>query len=457
MKRAPLVLAVLLVLTAIVPVGAVAAAPSSTSTPALDSSTTVAQVSDSNNTTTTTGPTVADQARVTAVTFDEDYLRTTREDENSFNATGPYAVFAVSQNVEAARVTQPKAEAKVLDGARTVRVSFAPDAAPPGQRSLYTLELYFEDGSTRSFDLYASQTDQIVASADLREAQDLLDQMRADAEERGYATDVDGLENFYEWQKEQAELFSNLFGPQLEQLFAWFIFTLTTPFAILFIAAVILVAAWRLLKVHGSKLRSLQGGVDLIDQTRQQMLLEYRNQQDAADEERLEDVAEIGPNHVYWQDAFGIQSVKQLADEFAWGRPVTDTEGNIVRDTDAAPLTDDDGEVITWSDGTPVYPAVMEHRGIQDLLEADRVGDTWLEPVTRRDMLGDQSTALAHAKRALMRMTTHHGMPEYRRARSEVRSMMQDLEQARSADGGAATRHRRQRRSGNGAPAGGDD
>ncbi|RDZ49689.1 hypothetical protein C5C07_20115, partial [Haloferax sp. Atlit-4N] len=229
MTRAPLVLAVLLVLTAIVPVGAVAAAPSSAAQEALDSPATVAQVSTSNNTT-STGPTVADQARVTAVTFDEDYLRTTREDENSFNATGSYAVFAVSQNVEAARVTQPKAEAKVLDGARTVRVSFAPDAAPPGQRSLYTLELYFEDGSTRSFDLYASQTDQIVASAELREAQDLLDQMRADAEERGYATNVDGLEDFYEWQKEQAELFSNLFGPQLEKFFAWLIFTVTTPF-----------------------------------------------------------------------------------------------------------------------------------------------------------------------------------------------------------------------------------
>ncbi|RDZ49519.1 hypothetical protein C5C07_20310, partial [Haloferax sp. Atlit-4N] len=231
----------------------------------------------------------------------------------------------------------------------------------------------------------------------------------------------------------------------------------STPFAIIGTAVLILVVAWRLLKVHGSKLRSLQGGVDLIDQTRQQMLIEYRNQQDAADEERLEDVAEIGPNHVYWQDAFGIQSVKQLADEFAWGRPVTDAEGNIVRDTDADPLTDDDGEVITWSDGTPVYPAVMEHRGIQDLLEADRVGDTWLEPVTRRDMLGDQSTALAHAKRALMRMTTHHGMPQYQPARAEVRSMIQDLEQARSADGGAAARRRRRRRSGRGAPAEGDD
>lgn len=459
-QRLSVVFVAVLVLSALAPAVAVATADAPTHASLGPASATPLQAS--NNSTTpaesaSDQPPIAETARVTAVSFDEDYLRTSRTDANTFNTTGPYAVFAVSQNVEAARVTEPKADAKVLDGGRTVRVSYADDAAPEGQRSLYTLELYFEDGSKRTFDLYASQTDQVVASAAVKEAQDLLDQMRDDAEEDGYEPTLEGIEAHYEQTKEDAEFFSNVFGPQFKALFAWIIFTVQTPFAVIGGAIVIIIAAWRILKIHGHKIRSLQQGIDLIEQARQTMYLTYREQQDAADEERLEDVPEIGPLHIYWQDAFGVQSVKQLADEFAWGRPATDEEGNIIRDTDADPLTDDDGNVLRWSDGSPVYPAVMQHHGIADLRRADSLRDTWLEPVIRRDMLGDGATALAHAKRALMRMTTHHGQPQYREARAKTRELLKDIEQARSPDGGASSQHQRRRSAPRGAAAGGDD
>ncbi|MFB6121117.1 MAG: hypothetical protein ABEJ68_08395 [Halobacteriaceae archaeon] len=407
------------------------------------------------------GLTLADQSRVTAVQFDRPYLKTTRTEGMTWKTIGPYAVFAVSEQVEAARVTQPNADAAVLDGGHTLRVAYDPDAAPPDGESLYTVELFFADGSKMTLRLLASQTDQIVASAQLKEASSFLDQMKEDAKEHGYEPTIEGITKYHKWEKEQADLFNNLFAPQFEKLFAWMLVTIQTPFAIITIAAIVILVARRLLKTHGAILRERQNGVDLVEQSREAMRLSYLQEQDAADEERLEDVDEIGPAHVYWEDAFGISSVKQLADEVAFGRPLTDDHGNIVRqspENGADPIRGPDGDVMTDGAGEPIYPPKMVHRGIEDLRNADDLHGTWLEPILRPDMIGDPQAALAHAKRALARMTTHYGQPQYRPARKRVKSMLESMHQGENPTYRMPTTHRTDAgyRYGN-TPAGGDD
>jgi hypothetical protein len=381
----------------------------------------------------TGGATLAQASRVTAVQFDRDYLRTTRRADDSFNTTGPYAVFTSSRPLAAARITQPNADASVLDGSHTVHVSYAADAAGESGASLYELELFYEDGSTRTVDLYATRTDQYVASTDVRAAEDFLETMSEDAEEHGFETDIEGISAYHEWEKERADLFDNLFGPQFQALFAWLIVTVSTPFAIILLSIVVILSVIGLLRTHGWKLRSQQHGADTVEQRRRELHHAYQEDRTAADEERLQDIPEIGKhNEVFWKDGLGISTVKQLADAFAFGQVARDSEGNIVRDESAEPLTNADGEVRRWPNGDPVYPPVLRHRGIEDLEAANSLEDTWLEPMLRPDMLGDPASTLAHAKWALKRMTSHHGLAAYQGSRQRVAEMLNHLSDSRA-------------------------
>lgn len=377
---------------------------------------------------------IATQARITAIAFDRPYLRVERRNEDTWNTTGPYAVFAVSEPVDAVRITQPTASARVKND-HTVRVAYDPQAAPSADdESLYTVEVFFDDGSKRTLDLYATQTDQIVASAALQESQGFIETMKEDAEEHGYPATIEGIQQYHEWEKEQADLFNNIFAPQFEKLFAWLVVTIQTPFAIMLLAGLATLAAWLILRSHGEMLRTNQNSVNLVEQSRRKMRLAYRENQDAADEERLEDLDAIGPAAIYWNDGLNINSVRQLAYEFAYGRPQTDDHGNIIRYSEAEaaekgiePMADEDGTTLRDDDGEPIYPPKMVHRGVEDLRGETRPRDTWLEPMLRPDMLGDYQTVLAHAKRALARMTTHYGKSQYRPARRKVASLLESL------------------------------
>lgn len=438
---ASLSLAVLVVLTLLVPIASTAALAQETETETETPVPTVTPVDGgsentegSNTTAGAGGPTLADRSRVTAVQFDREYLRTVRRPEgDGWNTTGPYAVFTSSSTVEAARISQPNADAVVLDGGRTVQVSYTAEAAGQDSSTYYTLELFYEDGSSRTLDLYARQTDQIVSSAEVEDAEDFLDTMREDAEEHGYAPTIEGVEKYHEWEKQQADLFTNLFGPQFEKLFAWTIITVQTPFALIGLGILVLVAAWRILRVHGWKLRSMQNSADLTEQRRRELDYAYREAQSTADEERLEDVEEIGPYAVYWLDALGVSSTKQLADLFAFGRPATDESGQIIRDTEADPIEDPEtGDIQRWPNGDPVYPPVWDHRGVASLRNAPSLRESWLEPMLRPDMLGSESSALAHGRRALKRMTSHYSQPQYRAARAELSSMLEQMNDGNS-------------------------
>lgn len=385
------------------------------------------------------GPPIAEQARVTPVRLQQKYSTVeVRQQDAVYGVSGEFLILATTRDVTAARIANSKAAAQVQDGGQTVKIEFADDAAVKDKESFYQLELFFEDESKRVIDLYVTNTDVTVVDAQLANARDLVNTMIEDAEAHGYEPTLEGALEYHEWEKDQADIFDNLFGPELERFLGAMLGVLSSAFALLFFAVLFGLLLWRQVKVHGWKIRHHQNTPNLMEQKRREIELAYRDQQHAADEEPLEDIPEIGRDHIYWND-MGVSSVKDLADEFAFGRPRTTANGELVRDTSAEPLRNPDGSVMTFEDGeTPVYPVVWEHRGVRDLWEAVEEGrslrDTWLEPMLRPDMLRSEQSALAHGKRALLRMTTKFGQPQYSEARSMTARLLEDL-----ADGPNAT------------------
>lgn len=388
----------------------------------------------------TDAPPLAGQVRVTPVRFDEKYSKVEiREQDSVYGVSGEFVVFALSERVEAARIANNEAQAKVQDGGQTVTVRFTPDASVADKESFYRAELFFEDGSKRVIDLYAKNTDVRVVDSQLADADELVGIMLDDAEAHGFERSLDGAIEYHEWERRQADIFDDLFGPELSKFLGALIAMLSSAFMLLFLAAVIVLALWRFLKTHGWKIRSHMNTPDLVETKRREIELQYHNQQHAADEEPLEDIPEIGRDHIYWED-MGVSSVKALADLFAFGEPKTTPGGELVRDESADPLKAADGTTLTHPDGkTPVYPVVMEHRGVEDLWQAMQEGrslrDTWLEPMLRVDMLGSEQSALAHAKRALLRMSTKYGQPQYGESRAQTARMLEEISDGPDTDG----------------------
>lgn len=378
--------------------------------------------SGADNGTEDSGPTMADGLRLSPVAFNEDYARIkTAEEDKQFNITGNYAVFATNIDVQTARVAQPNADARVMDGQRTVEVKFADDAAP-GTSSYYELELFFEDDSKYVVELYVSKTDLMVASVNMREAHDFVERIKRDAEnaDAGYNVEERGIEaaeDYYQDRKETAELLENIFGPTIEKFQFALIAAGTSALFIVLGCLLLLFFIRRIKKGHGMKLESLVNTPNLQDIKRQAMTFARLEDRQEAAEHPLHEVSEIGRDHVYWVDAANVHTVKQLADLFHFGQ-VRFANGEIVRDEDGQP--------------------VMEHEGIDELLDADRIRDTWLEPVVRDGMLSEQD-AIAHGKAALDLMASKYSEPGYRSSRLKTRELLEDLNEGRAYSFGAGT------------------
>lgn len=358
------------------------------------------------------GPTQADQTRISAVSFDREYLKTKTTGEHTYNISGPYAVFASSHSIEAAKITQPKAQAKVMDGGRTVRVEFAKDAAPKKSQSYYELKLYFADGSSLSIDLYASHTSQIVVSAEMKEATGFIQTMKEDAKEHGYEPTIDGIEAYHSWEKDQADLLSNFLSPKLERLFfAGFAF-IQSSLAIIGLATAFILGALYIRRVHGWKVEDMVNGGNRTDQKRQEFSTHYRETHDKAAAEPLHKVDAIGKRYEgVILDTAGDRTVKQWADRLAYGEPVRNEDGTYARD--------DDGNV------------VYRHNGIDDLVGTSSLRETWAEPYLRDELMGDAQTFATIAKQTLERMADHHCLRQYDGAASKARSL---VEQVQSGD-----------------------
>lgn len=419
-----LLVAVLLLASFAAPVAGTAAAQDSTATPTPTNESGGGEVVDvgsgAENESEDSGPTMADGLRLSPVAFDKKYVKIeTIEEDKRFNVTGNYAVFATNIDVKAARVAQPNAEARVLDGQRTIEVTFADEAAP-GTSVYYELELFFQDDSKYVVEIFVTNTDLMVASVEHKAAFALVERIKRDARQSDGDYDVEGngvqaAEDFYEDKKRTADIIENIFGPTLEKFQFWLIATVSSALAIIVLCGLIIFFVRRVRKGHGWKLESLVNTPNLEDIKRQAMTFARLEDRQEAAEHPLHEVSEIGRDHVYWIDGADVHTVKQLADLFHFGQPRFDGD-EIVRDDDGNP--------------------VMEHNGIEDLVKADRLRDTWLEPVIRDGMLKEQD-AIAHGKSALDLMASQYSEPGYRKSRLATRQLLDDLSEGRTYSFGA--------------------
>lgn len=325
------------------------------------------------------GKTMAESSRVVAVPLNPDFVSANRgENASEWHTTGPFAFWTVSERVEQAEVVEPKAEARVLEGSRTVHVSYADDAAPVGEESLYTLKLYFADGSTKTLRLYASKTDVDVGSQNLRKYRSTITLMLTHAKDNGYERSAEGVLQYYKDTKEQADLLDHLFSKQAKKLIGNVLGIIKNPLGIAASLALAALFIVYLIRNHEETLKIMSNDSGKANRLRRQLMQDYREQaQEAAEEELTSVLGDMSA--MYWKDAYGVKTTYELADLARKG-----------------PAIERDGEV--------------KHAGGVTDLTADEVGDSWLEAVTRTGRLPSERVALVQLRQAVNRMCSTYSM-----------------------------------------------
>lgn len=332
-------------------------------------------------------PSAAETVRITPVRFDEEYLSVTvQEPDSVFNTSGPFAQFSLSEPADAVRISQSGAQAELQPGGQVVVVRYADDAAPdPEHPSLYTLEIFYPDGSKTEVQLYADSTEVSAEAATLETYKPLIFDLRDDARANGYEDTPEGVEQYYEDTKERAELLESLFTEQaimaVNTAIAWFL----NPVAIAVTLALVAVGSYYRLQRRGYSLDIISNDTGKAQRLRERLRLSYKQNQQTADEERLKELPEIGSmSEVYWRDAetAGVATVYQLA-ELARSGKTAERDGDLVK----------------------------VHNGVEDL-QAEDLSSTWLEPVagSGRQRIASYDIALSHIKTALERMMSTYGM-----------------------------------------------
>lgn len=386
------------------------------------------------------GTSIATQTRITPVKFDKAYLSvSTRQAGAEFATAGPYAVFATSRPVTAARVSQPKATATVLDGDQTIRIAYQDDAAAGDQESLYSVELFFEDGSTRTLDLYATQTSQAVIDADLKDNYEAFQEILSDAEAEGYEATADGVLNYYSDLQRRAELFDDLLSKPLTNFFQWAIITIATVEAVIFLLIVLLLGIWRVKSLVGRKVDGLASAENRAREKGERLAQLYQESINDASRQEIDDIDAIGSHAIYWKDAFNTQTTKQLGDLVAFGYPETDEHGQIKwvdedgEDIDPGDVywTDEEGYTVRDDGGDRIPRPKMVHRGVDDLaaMDTDDLAEkSWLAPILQPERIGDRVTALVELEAVLDELDNRWGCPEYRTAKKQVREIIDEIQ-----------------------------
>lgn len=442
MKRVVLALVALALLVSPV-VGAVATAdvPATQETNARGGEMSVFSAAQSNNTTETPTqtptpaqggstpasdgrPARSDTVRILPVQLEPEFMSVeTAEQGQVYNTTGPFAIFSLSSEVETVAIQQPKASAQVLEGGRQVLVEYEGDAAPVGSQSLYQLQIYFHDGSSRTIDLYAERTSVDVGSAEMKKYRPLIMDILADAESNGYARDAEGAESHYQDVKDTAQLLDSLMIEQAKRLFGSIVGILMNPLgiaALLLIAA--LIAYWQLSR-NGAALDILSNDSGKSARLREKLWLQYKKAQQTAAEEPLRELRGVGEmGEIYWRDAYGVDTTAGLAELFRQGLPVRR-----------------DGET--------------KHVGGVNTLDVESIDGSWLEAVCRDHRLPSTEIALSHGKTALRRMISEYGMGHtYDDTYERVHELIDELDESRDV-----TRYAAESSGRSGAVAGGDD
>lgn len=344
----------------------------------------------------------ASQVRINPVKFQADYLNVVvAEEDATFNTTGEFAVFSLSHRVDAARIRQQPASVRVLEGGQTIKVEFQPDAAPPGEQSLYNVELFFEDGSSKTIQLYARQTDQSVAAARLQEWEPVINELCEFAEGHGYECTPEQVEAYLTWVNDRADLVDGFLTELAVRTLLWIVSGVTNP--VVDILALILVAgaaAYRQRK-HGDLLEALQRMAGRYEAKIDRLQLDHERAKRTADDDDLADVPAIGSTWAtYWEDAYGVKSPLQLARLAAAGEERT-TQDGLKR----------------------VHDGVFD-----DAFQPGEFQNSWLERVLRH--VDREKIALNHLLRTFEWVEAEHNLGHhFRDARNRVEDVLTEVEQ----------------------------
>lgn len=448
MRRAFVLLALLALLTPAVATGAAGATVPPSQEAGGVSEPLAASVQAANNTTSTPTPTPngtaapapstpssaeapssAETVRILPVQLEADFVSVeTAEMGRMYNTSGPFAFFSFSEQVDEVAVQQQGATATVLEGGNVVRVEYASDAAPVGEQSLYNLQVWYEDGTASTIDLYATQTSVSVGAAEMKKYRPVMLEMLSDAESAGYDRNPEGLRSHYNDIQETAQLLDSLFAEKAKRLAMSVSSIVMNPLGIalgLVLAALLIL--WQL-KKNRQTLTILTNSAGKAAQLRERLWIEYKKQQQTAADEQLRELTGVGEmGEIYWRDAFGVDTTAGLAELFRQGIPV-----------------ERDGEV--------------KHVGGVADLDAETIESSWIETVCREHRLPSTEIALSHGKTALHRMISKYGMAHhYQESYEQVRELMDELDESRDVTRHSATSSRIDSSGGAGAAAGGDD
>lgn len=352
-------------------------------------------------------PGIANSLRVSPVGFDEEFLETTTEErDEAFNTSGPFAAFTLSQPAENVRIGQSGAEATLLEGETVVFVEYSDDAAN-SSATYFELELFFEDGSSTTVDLHATETSVSVAAAKLEDYEPLINDMQDDAADRGYEATPDGLESYHEWQKDRVELVESFLVERAAQLLGLTIAAAENPLVWVLGLISIVVLTFRREQAHGWILDRIENDAGATARQQEQLESAYQRDQQTANEESITVLDEINDQQaVYWNDSFDVHSTLQMA-ELALRGP-NDAEFGF------------DEQAL--ADGGEVQSAISE-------LEAEHIHDSWLAEAFSTNRLSGPREALSCIKACLVRMEATYGMGHrYSGVRSDVEELITELE-----------------------------
>jgi hypothetical protein len=345
----------------------------------------------------------ADRLRVSPITFGEDWIETrTTEADAEYNTSGPFAVFALSEPAQNVRIAQSGAEARLLEGDQTVRIDYQDDAAESGSTH-FQLELFFQDGSSTTIDLTATQTSVSVASTEYAAYSGLIEDMKEDAEARGYGTSPDAMIEYHGFLMDRAELVESFVVERAKQLFSTFILIIQNPLAWVVGLLSIFLVAYRHESEHSQMLNIIENAASATARKQQQLEAFYQRDIETANEEPISELPEINEQQeVYWQNAFDVYSVQQLC--------------NLARD---GPHTDGD-KVVT--DGGEQSTAIAE-------IDAENIHDSWLaEAFSTNRLTGPQET-LSGMLAALRRSEAKYGLGHiYGETRGDVEELLKEIQ-----------------------------
>lgn len=357
----------------------------------------------------TTAPTTAENVRISPVRMDEKFLKVNvAKADTTFNTTGPFALFSLSEQVESARIAQQPADATVLAGGQQVKIAYSDNAAPPDSQSLYTLELYFEDGSTKTVDLYAKQTAVSVAAADLKEYAPVIDELKEFAEDHGYESNPDALLDYITWVNDRADLVDGFLSEQAARFLGGLMVLAMVPLSWVALLLVLAAFGYWLRGNFGEMLDYVQDAPERAEQERDKLVRAYENQRQTADEEPMNKIDAVGSDDILWESEFGTKSSKDLASLGANGMWRQTGNGHL--------------EQI--------------HGGVADLTVEDlETRDCWLENVLRDGRISVPE-ALGQLKNAMRRMETEYNMGhKYRRPADHAEQLIREWKQSRRTTG----------------------